>query len=274
VNAWRLGWGVSAAILFIAALACDAAAPESSESPSPVAAGEASTPQPTPTFDAGALLEEFPDSKPVNQVIADNSDDQRFMGRASIKFRKLKGDDILPVNIAFAQGTCTDCQTIAVAVQVIVYKRGASNVQPQNVALAANVGCTRCVTVARAIQYVIPVDDFDNVPDNVKRLVHRLDQELHYFEKVTSINELTSDEAAARLQRAVDEFGELHQYMVDLMTKKTGDNDGDPGAKETGERLRQSPSPSPSGSAPASPSSSATPSPTAGSPTPAPTATP
>jgi hypothetical protein len=267
---WRLGWAVTGAILFVAALACDAAAPESSDSPSPVAAGETATPQ--PTFDAGVLLEEFPDGKPVNQVIADNSDDKRFLARASIKFRKLKGDDIGPVNIAFAQGQCTDCQTIAVAVQVIVYKRqpGASNIHPQNVALAANVGCTRCVTVARAIQYVIPVDDFDDVPDNVKRLVHRLDQELHFFEKMRSIDELTSDEASARLQRAVDEFTELHQYMVDLMTKKTGEDDEDPGAKATGERLRQSPSPSPSGAAPASPSS---PSPSA-TPAATPTATP
>jgi hypothetical protein len=272
MSAWRTGWAISGAILFVAALACDAAPPASDDSPSPVAAGETTTPTPTP-FDASVILEEFPDGAPRNQVMAENGGDERFMGRASIKFRKLKGDDIGPVNIAFAQGACTDCQTIAVAVQVIVYKRGAKNVHPLNVALAANTGCTRCVTVARAIQYVIPVDDFDNVPDNVKRLVHRLDQELHYFEKVTSINELTSDEAAARLQNAVNEYSELHQYMVDLMTKKTGENDADPGAKETGERLRESPSPSPTGGAPANPAS---PSPTVtpGSPTPVPTATP
>ena len=78
--------------------------------------------------------------------------------------------------------------------------------------------------------------------------------------------------AASRLQAAVNEFSELHQYMVDMMTKKTGENDEDPGAKETGERLRQSPTPSPS-TAPASPSSAA-PTPTTGTPTPTPTATP
>jgi hypothetical protein len=273
MSGWRLGWAISAAILFVAALACDETAPGGSESPSPAVAGESATPTPTPTFDASVLLEEFPGEKPINQVMADNSENNRFLARSSIKFRKLKTNDIVPVNIAFAQGRCTDCQTIAVAVQVIVYKRGATNVQPQNVALAANVGCTRCVTIARAIQYVIPVDDLDNVPDNVKRLVHRLDQELHKFEQVRSIDELNSDEAAARLQAAVNDFAELHQYMVDLMTKKTAENDEDPGAKETGERLRESPSPSPSGTASASPSS-ATPSPTTGTSTPAPTATP
>jgi hypothetical protein len=271
MNGWRLGWALSGALLFVAALACDAAAPESSDSPSPIAAGETATPE--PTFDAGVILEEFPDGAPRNQVIAENADDKRFMARASIKFRKLKGDDIGPVNIAFAQGKCTDCQTIAVAVQVVVYKRGASNVHPQNVALAANVGCTRCVTVARAIQYVIPVDDFDDVPDNVKRLVQRLDKELRFFESMRSIDELTSDEAAARLQRAVGEFAELNQYMVDLMTRKTGENDEDEGARATADRLRQSPTPSPSSATPASPSSPS-PSPTTSTPTPVPTATP
>jgi putative peptide zinc metalloprotease protein len=271
---WRLAWAISGAILFVAALGCEAAPPASDDSPSPVVAGESATPTPTP-FDASVILEEFPDSAPRNVVMAENSEDQRFMGRASIKFRKLKSDEIRPINIAFAQGACTDCQTIAVAVQVIVYKRGASNVQPQNVALAANTQCTRCVTIARAIQYVVPVDDFDDVPDNVKRLVHRLDQELRYFERMRSIDELTSEEAAVRLQRAVDEFNELHQYMVDVMTKRTGENEEDPGAKETGDRLRESPSPSPSPTSSA-PADSTTPSPTAtpGSPTPAATATP
>jgi hypothetical protein len=268
VTPWRLAWAISGAILFVAALACEAPPPPATgDSPSPTVAGQTATPTP---FDPSVILEEFPDGAPRNQVMAENSEDRRFMARASIKFRKLKSNDIRPVNIAFAHGACTDCQTIAVAVQVIVYLRGASNIQPQNVALAANTGCTRCITVARAIQYVIPVDDFDNVPDNVKRLVHRLDQELRYFEQMRSIDELTSDEAALRLQRAVDEFNELHQYMVDLMSRRTGENEADPGAMETGERLRQSPSPSPTGTAPASPSPTVTPSTT----TPVPTATP
>jgi hypothetical protein len=269
VSRWRLGWAVSGAMLFVAALACDAAPPPaSSDSASPAAAGATATPQ--SAFDAGVILEEFPEGAPRNEVRLENHENNRFMARASVKMHRVKGDDILPVNLAFAQGKCTDCQTIAVAVQVVFYQRGAKNVQPQNIAIASNVGCTRCVTIARAIQYVIPVDDLkEDIPDEVKNLVKDLDKEARYFASIKSIDELSSAEANGRLQRILDQYAELQQYLFDVMTQRTQDNEGDP------QEGRNS-SPSPNNAAPASPglqSASPTATPTT-SPTPTPSATP
>ncbi len=270
MSGWRLGWAVTAAILFVAALACDGtSAPGGSASPSPAAAGATATPK--PDFDAGVILEEFPEGAPSNEVRLQNGEDKRFMARASVRMYRLKGDDIGPRNLALAQGKCTDCQTIAVAIQVVFYQRGAKNVHPENIAIASNVGCTRCITVARAIQYVIPVDDLKaDVPDEVKSLVKDLDKELRYFASLKSIDQLSSDEAAARLGRILDQYADLQQYLHDVMTKRTQDNEADPAD-------RNDSSPSPAGSpAPASPT--ATPeAPTTSAPTtpsPAPTATP
>ena len=64
-----------------------------------------------------------------------------------------------PKNIAVAEGQCTDCATLAIAVHVFLYQRGAPSIQPQNIALAINNACTRCVTFAYAFQFVIPVDN-------------------------------------------------------------------------------------------------------------------
>lgn len=264
---WRLGWALSGVLLFVAAIACDAASPPAgSDSPSPTAAGATATPK--PDFDAGVILEEFPEGAPNNEVRLQNDQDKRFMARASVKMYKLRGDDIRPRNLALAEGKCTDCQTIAVAVQVVFYQRGATNVQPQNIAIASNVGCTRCVTVARAIQYVIPVDDLKaDVPDEVKSLVKDLDKELRYFASIKSINELSSDEAAARVQHILDQCADLQRYLRDVMAKRTQDNEADPADQG---------SPSPAGSAaPASPSESpAAPTPAPPTASPAPTATP
>ena len=266
---WLLGWALSGAILFIAALACDATgSPTSSDSPSPAAAGATATPK--PDFDAGVILEEFPQGAPNNEVRLQNTQNKRFMARASVKMYRLSGDDIGPRNLALAEGKCTDCQTIAVAVQVVFYQRSATKVHPENIAIASNVGCTRCITVARAIQYAIPVDDLKaDIPDEVKSLVHDLDKELRYFASIQSIDQLSTDEAAARLQRILDQYADLQRYLRDVMTKRTQDNEVDP-------QDPQQSSPSPSNAAPASPSVSPqgpTTSP-AGSPTPAATATP
>lgn len=269
MSGWRLGWAISAALLFVAALACDATsapAGDASASPSPAAAGATTTPK--PDFDAGMILEEFPAGAPRNEVRLQNGQNDRFMARASLRMHKVHGDDVRPYNLALAQAGCTDCQTIAVAVQIVFYQRGAPSVQPENIAIASNVGCTRCVTIARAIQYVIPVDDLNaDVPDEVKSLVKDMDKELRYFASIKSINELSSDDAALRLQRILDQYADLRQYLHDVMAKRTQNNEPDP---------QQSSSPSPTGTTTASPSPSPA-EPTASpatSPTPAPSATP
>jgi putative peptide zinc metalloprotease protein len=259
VNGWRLGWAVSAAILFVAALACDTPpSSASSDSPSPVAAGETATP--TPDFDAGVILEEFPPGGPRNQVRLENREDGRFKARASIRMHRLTTDDVNPVNIAFAQATCTDCQTVAVAVQVVIYKRGAHSVSPQNVAVAANVGCTRCVTIARAIQWVIPVDDPKDVPRDVDALVRDMDKELRFLASIRTIDQITSDEALNRIQKVLDQYAQLQQYMLDMIQKQTADN--------------ATPAPSADVSPSASPSAAPETSTPSATPTPTPTATP
>src|SRR5256885_12048146 len=192
------------------------------------------------------------------------------MAMARVKMHRIHGGDIRPYNLALAQAQCTDCQTIAVAVQVVFYQRGATNIQPQNIAIASNVGCKHCVTIAKAVQYVIPVDDLKaDVPDEVKGLVKDIDKELRYFASIKSINELSSKEAESRLERVLAQYADLQQFLHDAMTQRTQDNEPDP-------QVDGSASPSPSSTSPAS----ATPGPTeptaspATSPTPAPSPTP
>ena len=253
-------WAIGIAILLsLALLACDLPPASGATSATPGAPSVS----PTPTdFDAGVILQEFPPGGPRNEVRVENTEDDRFKARASIRLHRVMDDDVNPVNIAFAQGRCTNCQTIAIAVQVVFYRRGAPIVRPENVALAANVGCRRCVTAARAIQYVIPVDDpKGDIPKDVDRLVKDMDKELRFLASIKTVDQLTSEEALARIQRVLDQYAQLSQYLRDVMQIERATDGGASPAPTVG-----------TPAATAVPSASATPAPATA--TPSPTATP
>ena len=242
---------IAVMLLVAVVVACDSTAstPTGSASPAPTgtASAAAATPQPFP--DAGVILEEFPPGGPRNEVRLENGENNRFMARASIRLHRIEGDEVRPVNVAFAQASCSDCQTVAVAVQIAFYRRGAPIVEPQNIALAANINCHRCVTAARAIQYVIPVDDpKQDVPDEVKSLVRDIDRELRFLASVRTLDQLTSDQAEARIQRVLDQYADLQGYLQDLIRTERAEN--------------ASPTPTATATTSAAPTPSLTPSPT------------
>ena len=57
-------------------------------------------------------------------------------------------------NAAVAYASCEECQTIAIAIQIVLVSGDVDVVAPTNVAYAINANCTTCVTVAFAYQFV------------------------------------------------------------------------------------------------------------------------
>jgi putative peptide zinc metalloprotease protein len=155
-----------------------------------------------------------------NVVTVLNTRDGRFRAEGKAELDRVRGDEVTPTNYAEARASCTDCQTFAVALQVAIYRRGANMVAPVNRALAVNENCTRCVTFARAIQYVIPVDDFREIPREVNELVRRIDQEMRYFERIRDVTDVDPEEAEARLNQLVGEFNTLDQFLSDIVDLK------------------------------------------------------
>ena len=58
-------------------------------------------------------------------------------------------------NAAVAYSSCEECQTIAIAIQVVLVSGAVDVVAPTNVSYAINANCTTCVTVALAYQLVL-----------------------------------------------------------------------------------------------------------------------
>jgi putative peptide zinc metalloprotease protein len=149
-----------------------------------------------------------------------NTQDGRFRARGNAELDRIRGDDVRPVNVAEARASCTDCQTIAAALQVAIYQRGADVIVPINKATAVNENCTRCVTVARAMQYVIPVDDLRSVPRDVDRLVKRINKEADYFEHIKDLDRVDPNEAQGRLNQLEADFASLEQFLNDVIDQK------------------------------------------------------
>ncbi len=130
---------------------------------------------PEPAVD---MYEDYGGGGGTNHVTVVNHVDGRLRIKARIELSHAPGDRVAPDNAADATGSCQDCQTFAVALQIVLRTPNAALVAPVNQAVAQNLRCHHCLTVALAYQYVVSVDDPTAVPADVRDLVDALQREL------------------------------------------------------------------------------------------------
>jgi putative peptide zinc metalloprotease protein len=92
-----------------------------------------------------------------NQAVAINTKDGESLFSFAFSIRRADGDLVDDRNLAFAYASCKACQTLAVAIQVVLIMSDAHVITPLNQAVAINDECIACETVALAHQYVIGV---------------------------------------------------------------------------------------------------------------------
>jgi putative peptide zinc metalloprotease protein len=93
-----------------------------------------------------------------NHVTAVNRTDDRVTTFARAAVTEHHGPTVTDENTAYASASCTDCRTVAAAVQVVAVDGSVSDFEPVNAAVALNESCTRCATYAYARQEIITVD--------------------------------------------------------------------------------------------------------------------
>lgn len=155
---------------------------------------------------------------PNNIVRLRNRQDGRFRIRGNIDLNRIHGSRVTPRNVASAVATCTDCQTVAIALQLNLYQRTAAWVAPENLAVALNIECTRCTTVAVAIQYVLPVDDPNDTPEDVDKLIREMDRELR---DIHSDKGISLTEAETRINTVIARFVELANSLDEKRAEAT-----------------------------------------------------
>jgi hypothetical protein len=154
-----------------------------------------------------------------NMVIVHNPTGGDLQVRGSVQLNHVPGPTVGNVNCAAAlsgapaafnpavtRPMCVGCQTVAVALQIDLISRSASQITPRNVANAQNIRCQQCATVAIAMQYVIQVDDPNQVPPDAAALAAAMDDQLRQLQSNPA---LTPDEAVARIIAVRDQFVSL-----------------------------------------------------------------
>jgi putative peptide zinc metalloprotease protein len=106
----------------------------------------------SPAFAAPAAAED-------NTAVAVNTKDGSSVFKFAFSIKKVADDVVDPTNAAVAYASCTDCETVAVAIQVVLVSGDPEVVAPENVAIAFNENCTLCETLAMAYQFVFSTGD-------------------------------------------------------------------------------------------------------------------
>jgi hypothetical protein len=244
-----------------------AASGTSTRSPSATAGGTTAGATPTPAGTSASPDVAITSSSNAgggggkNEVRVVNYGDERMKIRGNIDFNRIPGPNVEPVNLAYATSSCTDCQTIAVALQINLISRTATRIAPQNAAIAINQQCTRCVTVARALQYNYQVDDPQQTPQEVSDLLREMDRTLN---EISQDKGISLSEAESRIDAVIAQFRQLATSLNDQRSEDT--KSGDP-ATPTGVPGTRTPAGTqtvvPTGTAASSPSATVVTSPTA-----------
>jgi hypothetical protein len=122
---------------------------------------------------------------------------------SGVQVGSYKGDNLQSTNVARADSTdCTNCRTVAVAVQAVLLKGSPQVAEPKNVAIALNQGCLSCTTYAFAYQYVVTTEDRVVLTRPGRREVAALREEI----ATVSRSDLSPDDLNTRLRELAAEF--------------------------------------------------------------------
>jgi putative peptide zinc metalloprotease protein len=217
-----------------------------------VLAQDASTPSPTPGSEGSG------GAGGDTTAIAINTKDGKDIFRIAFAIKRAMGDVVDNTNAAVAFASCTDCQTVAVSIQVVLMMNDPSIVTPTNLAIAINQECTLCETLASAYQVILTTDGPVKFTPEGRQEIATISRELRAMRHTGS----TIAEILTRLDELMDRFFRvLMEEIVEVGPPESGSETAAPSTgEESSPSDTTSPSPSPSTSTP-SPTSSPSPTP-------------
>lgn len=153
-----------------------------------------------------------------NPVLVLNETDSSHQARGGTAVTIAASATVDSENLALAQASCTDCRTVAVAVQAVLITTNASTVTPKNAAVAVNSDCTRCETGAFAYQYVVSPRVPVRLSDAGRAEIERLRREI----SAVAASGKPFDQIDAELDALVARF----KYVIDSEILAAGGHAG------------------------------------------------
>ena len=141
-----------------------------------------------------------------------NTKDNSNVFDLSFNIRRVMAGAVDIDNAAVAVGNCSDCRTIAVAIQIVLIFSDPDVVTTDNLALALNVECTSCETMALAYQYVLTTDGPVHFTGEGNRAIQDI---LKQIAEIGSNEELALEEIDAQIGALVDQlYGVVDTELV------------------------------------------------------------
>jgi putative peptide zinc metalloprotease protein len=161
-----------------------------------------------------------------NIVQVFNVTDGKWLARDGVVVSHNPTATVANQNLAYARARCTNCRTVAVAVQVLLVEGKPTSFQPANAAVAVNENCSFCQTFAYANQVVLtpyrPVHIGKSAQERIEQLQEQIDGVTHSAEAFpqmsTDLDGLTAQLVGvvqAEIQRSGSAAGEQDHRQVD-----------------------------------------------------------
>jgi putative peptide zinc metalloprotease protein len=218
---------------------------------------------------AGLALAGAPAQAGDTTAVAINQKDDSTL--VDIVFKVVKvvnGNDVTASNAAAAVASCDSCQTMAVAIQIVLASGSPTVVIPENLAIAMNIDCNLCETLADAYQYVYAGETRLTFTPEGKDRIKEIQKQLHDLEK----SGLPIDQIQAQVE---DLTAQIQQILnTELVPFDPGsDNGNGNGAGAGGQATSTTPTDTTTTTTPADTGTQATPTDTGTSTTPSDTGT-
>ncbi|HEX2048668.1 MAG TPA: hypothetical protein VHF27_12950, partial [Acidimicrobiales bacterium] len=154
-----------------------------------------------------------------NVAVATNQTDGAAVAEASVQFRMAPNGVIDEENTAHALASCGDCQTLAVAFQLVLVPRDFHTLVPRNEAVAGNLACEECLTWASAKQVFVVTGGPASLTGAGHQRIRDLEARVEALE--AELPTLTLAELAAEVDAAFEE-------LLDVARTEVRRHDGGP----------------------------------------------
>ncbi|HZQ28498.1 MAG TPA: hypothetical protein VFA94_12435 [Acidimicrobiales bacterium] len=156
---------------------------------------------------AGPVAADTSTPRDDNSAIAVNTKDGSSLFQLAFQVTWVTGDTVNATNTAVAYASCTNCTTVAIAIQIVLVVGSPSVFTPQNVAVAVNDQCNLCNTLAMAYQLVIQVSGPVRLTPEGLRQLHDIRKQLRELK-----------EFALTIAQIHDQVLALEQQIEQVMT--------------------------------------------------------
>lgn len=140
-----------------------------------------------------------------NTAVAVNTKDGSDVFRLAFHINRVASDTVDSANAAVAFASCSDCQTVAIAIQVVLIMSDATEVTPENVAIAINQECSECDTLASAYQLVLTTGGPVKLTPEGRRRISEIRRQLRDLRR----DDLSGAEIQARVKSLTTELREV-----------------------------------------------------------------